>query len=257
MGGLVIFLAVLLVIAVISGLRVVDQYERGVVLRFGKLDSIKDAGLRFILPYGIDRMIKVDRRIATVDVPRQEVITRDNVTIGVDAVVYFNVKDVQKAVLEIQNFRQATMLYAQAVMRDVVGEVELDTLLSERDKLSEEIKKLVDVETDKWGINVDAIKIQNIELAQDMKRAMARQAETERERRAVIISAQGEKESATALAEAARILATAPGAMNIRTLETIEKIAPESSQKTMFVLPADLFESIKHFVPSAKDSTPK
>lgn len=247
MGGFVIIIVVLAAIAVISGLRVVDQYEKGVVLRFGKLNSIKEPGLRFILPYGIDRMIKVDLRIATVDVPRQEVITRDNVTIGVDAVVYFNVKNAQSAVLEIQNYTQATMLYAQAVMRDVVGEVELDALLSERDKLSEEIKKLVDVETDKWGINVDTIKLQNIELPQDMKRAMARQAETERERRAVIISAQGEKEAAKALSEAAAILAKAPGAMNIRTLETIEKIAPESSQKTMFVLPADLFESIKQF----------
>lgn len=241
------FIIILLLVAVVSGLRVVDQYEKGVVLRFGKLNSIKDAGLRFIMPYGIDRMIKVDMRIETVDVPRQEVITMDNVTIGVDAVVYFNVKDARQAVLDIQNYKSATVLYAQAVMRDIVGEVELDTLLSEREKLSQEIKKLVDIETDKWGINVDTIKIQNIELPQDMKRAMARQAETERERRSVIISAQGEKEAAKALSEAAAILATAPGAMNIRTLETIEKIAPEASQKTMFVLPADLFEAIKQF----------
>lgn len=243
-----IFLIILLVIAVISGLRVVDQYEKGIVLRFGKLNSIKNAGLRFILPYGIDRMIKVDMRIETIDVPRQEVITKDNVTIGVDAVVYFKVKDERKAVLDIQNFKQATMLYAQAVMRDVVGDVELDTLLSERDSLSEQIKKLVDVETDKWGIDVDTIKIQNIELPENMKRSMAKQAEAERERRAVIISAEGEKAAAQNLAEAAAILAQHPGAMNIRTLETIEKIAPEASQKTMFVLPADLFEAIKHYV---------
>lgn len=242
-----VFAVILLVIAILSGLRVVDQYERGVVLRFGKLNSIKGPGLRFILPYGIDRMIKVDMRIATVDVPRQEVITKDNVTIGVDAVVFFKVKDEKRAVLDIQNFRSATTLYAQAVMRDVVGNEELDTLLSERERLGEEIKKQVDVETDKWGIDVDTIKIQNIELPQDMKRAMAKQAEAERERRAVIINSQGEKQAAQTLAEAAAMLNKAPGAMNIRTLETIEKIAPEASQKTMFVLPADLFESIKQF----------
>lgn len=242
-----VFVAVLLVIAVVSGLRVVDQYEQGVVLRFGKLNGIKGPGLRFILPYGIDRMIKVDMRIATVDVPRQEVITKDNVTIGVDAVVFFRVKDEKRAVLEIQNFRAATTLYAQAVMRDVVGNEELDTLLSERERLGNEIKKQVDVETDKWGIDVDTIKIQNIELPQNMKRSMAKQAEAERERRAVIINAQGEKQAAQTLAEAAAMLNKAPGAMNIRTLETIEKIAPEASQKTMFVLPADLFETIKQY----------
>lgn len=241
--GIVFFGALILLVL---GIRVVDQYEKGIVLTFGKFTSMRNPGLTWIL-VGVQRMIKVDLRIATVDVQRQEVITKDNVTIGVDAVVYFRVQSAEKAVLDIQNFRAATILYAQAAMRDVVGNVELDTLLSERDKLSEDIKKIVDVETDKWGIDVDTIKIQNIELPQDMKRAMAKQAEAERERRAVIINASGEKSAAKELAEAAAILTTAPGAMNIRTLETIEKISSEPSQKSVFVLPADLFEAISMF----------
>jgi regulator of protease activity HflC (stomatin/prohibitin superfamily) len=230
----------------ISGIRIVDQYEKGLILTFGKFTSIREPGFRWVFPV-VQRMIKIDLRITTVDVQRQEVITKDNVTIGVDAVVYFRVVDTEKAVLAVQHYTSATVLYAQAAMRDVVGNVELDTLLSERDKLSEDIKKIVDEETDKWGIDVDTIKIQNIELPQDMKRAMAKQAEAERERRAVIINAEGEFAAAQKLSQAAAVLSKEPGAMNIRTLETLEKIAPEPSQKTVFVLPADVFEAIKHF----------
>lgn len=240
------FLFIASFVLLISGLRIVDQYERGVILTLGKYTSTRNPGLNWIFP-GIQRMFKVDLRIATVDVPRQEVITRDNVTIGVDAVVYFRVKNAEKAILDIQNFRTATVLYAQAAMRDVVGNVELDTLLSERDRLSEDIKKIVDIETDKWGIDVDTIKIQNIELPQDMKRAMAKQAEAERERRGVVITAEGEFTAAQKLADAANVLSSAPGAMNLRTLETIEKISTDPSQKTTFVLPADLFDAVNRF----------
>ncbi len=227
----------------LAGIRIIDQYEKGVVLTFGKYTGMRDPGFRWIFPFPpIQRMIKVDLRIETVDVTRQEVITKDNVTIGVDAVVYFRVADAAKAVLDIQNFRSASVLYAQAAMRDVVGNVELDTLLSERDQLSEDIKKIVDAETDKWGVDVDNIKIQNIELPQDMKRAMAKQAEAERERRAVVISAAGEKAAAKEIAEAAVILAKSPGAMNVRTLGTLEKISSEPSQKSTIIIPADLFD---------------
>lgn len=229
----------------IIGLRVVDQYERAVVLTLGKHTGTFRPGLKWIFP-GIQRMIKVDLRILTVDIPRQEVITKDNVTVNVDAVVYFQVKDADKAILQIQDFRRATSTYAQATMRDVVGEVDLDTLLTQRDQLGHDIKQIVDKFTDKWGIDVDTIKIQNIELPQDMKRAMAAQAEAERERRAVIITAEGEFVAAKKLAEAAKVLGTAPGAMNIRSLETLEKISSEKSQKSVFVLPADLFESFKN-----------
>lgn len=237
-----IIVAVLVLVAI--GLRVVDQYERAVILTLGKHTSTRKPGLTWIFP-GIQRMIKVDLRILTVDIPRQEVITKDNVTVNVDAVVYFKVKDADRAVLEIQNFSRATATYAQATMRDVVGEVDLDTLLTEREQLGKDIKQIVDVFTDKWGVDVDTIKIQNIELPQDMKRAMAAQAEAERERRAVIITAEGEHAAAEKLAAAAKILGTSPGAMNIRTLETLEKISNEKSQKTLFVLPADLVDSAK------------
>lgn len=239
-----VFFLIALIVLAISGLRVVDQYEKGVVLTLGKHTSTRKPGLTWIFP-GIQRMMKVDLRILTVDIPRQEVITKDNVTVNLDAVVYYQVSDADKATLDIQDFRKATLTYAQATMRDVVGEVDLDTLLTERDQLSQDIKVIVDKFTDKWGINVDTIKIQNIELPQDMKRAMAAQAEAERERRAVIINAEGEFTAATKLAEAAKVLATAPGAINIRTLATLEKISSEPSQKTTFVVPADLFDTIK------------
>lgn len=239
--ALFILLAVVLVIV---GLRVVDQYERGVILTLGKHTSTRSPGLTWIFP-GIQRMIKVDMRILTVDIPRQEVITRDNVTVNVDAVVYFKVKDADKAVLEIQSYQRATSTYAQATMRDVVGEVDLDTLLTQREQLGQDIKTIVDTFTDKWGIDVDTIKIQNIELPQDMKRAMAAQAEAERERRAVIITAEGEHAAAEKLAAAADVLGRVPGAMNIRTLETLEKISSEPSQKTLFVVPADLIDAVK------------
>lgn len=238
------FLILVAIILVLIGLRVVDQYERGVILTLGKHTSTRSPGLTWIFP-GIQRMIKVDLRILTVDIPRQEVITKDNVTVNLDAVVYYQVSDADKATLDIQDYRKATLTYAQATMRDVVGEVDLDTLLTERDQLSKDIKVIVDKFTDKWGINVDTIKIQNIELPQDMKRAMAAQAEAERERRAVIINAEGEFTAAKKLAEAAKVLTSSPGAINIRTLATLEKISSEPSQKTTFVVPADLFDTIK------------
>jgi len=238
-------LVIIVVVLLVLGLRVIDQYERGVVLTLGKHTSTRKPGLTWIFP-GAQRMIKIDLRILTVDIPRQEVITKDNVTVNVDAVVYFKVKDADKAVLEIQDFRRATSTYAQATMRDVVGEVDLDTLLTQRDQLGHDIKQIVDKFTDKWGIDVDTIKIQNIELPQDMKRAMAAQAEAERERRAVIITAEGEHAAAAKLAEAAKVLATAPGAMNIRTLETLEKISSEKSQKTVFVLPTELIDTFRN-----------
>lgn len=237
-------LIIAIIILAILGLRVVDQYERGVVLTLGKHTSTRGPGLTWIFP-GIQRMIKVDLRILTVDIPRQEVITQDNVTVNVDAVVYFQVKDADKAILQVQSFGRATTTYAQATMRDVVGEVDLDTLLTKRDQLSQDIKVIVDKFTDKWGIDVDTIKIQNIELPQDMKRAMAAQAEAERERRAVIITAEGEHAAAAKLAEAAKVLASAPGSMNLRTLETLEKISAEPSQKSTFLFPIELLDVLK------------
>lgn len=229
---------------ILIGLRIVDQYERGVVLTLGKYTGTKKPGLTWIL-VGVQKMIKVDLRITTIDIPQQEVITKDNVTVGINAAVYFRVDNAEKAVLEIQNFRHAVALYAQATLRDVIGGVELDFLLSERDKIAQEIKKIVDIATDPWGIEVSTIKIQDIELPADMKRVMARQAEAERERRAIIIQAEGEYIAAEKLSQAAKVLNSVPGGISLRTLQTIEKINPDPSKTVLFVLPIEFMEGIK------------
>ncbi|MDD2731632.1 MAG: slipin family protein [Candidatus Pacebacteria bacterium] len=233
-----------IVFFVLIGLRVVDQYERGVILTLGKYTGTRQPGLTWIL-IGVQRIIKVDLRIATVDIPQQEVITKDNVTVGINAVVYFRVDSAEKAVLEVQDFRHAVALYAQAALRDVIGGIELDFLLSERDKIAEEIKKIVDVATDPWGIDVSIIKIQDIELPADMKRVMAKQAEAERERRAIIIRAEGEYIASQKLSQAAQVLSSVPGGISMRTLQTIEKINPDPSKTVLFALPIEFMEGIK------------
>lgn len=237
----VIFWAVVITlgIVIISGIKVVNQYERGVVLTLGKFSGLRAPGLRIVIPI-IQKMTRVDIRSTPIDVPKQEVITKDNVTVGVDAVVYFRVIDAPKAVLETTNYIYATSQFAQAALRDVTGNVDMDDLLAKREEISQQIKSIVDAETDKWGIDVENVKIQNIELPQDMKRAMAKQAEAERERRAVIITAEGEKAAAQSVADAAAMLSKIPGGINIRTLQTLEKIAVEPSQKTLVVLPSEL-----------------
>jgi len=244
----------IIVFFILVGLRIVDQYERGVILTLGKYTSTRQPGLNWIL-VGIQRMIKVDLRIATVDIPQQEVITKDNVTVGINAVVYFKVDSAEKAVLEIQDFRHAVALYAQAALRDVIGGVELDFLLSERDKIAEEIKKIVDVATDPWGIDVSIIKIQDIELPADMKRVMAKQAEAERERRAIIVRAEGEYTAADKLSQAAQILSSVPGGISMRTLQTIEKINPDPSKTVLFALPIEFFEGLKTLANFLKSKT--
>ena len=242
-----VFLMVLAAGFVLSGIKIVNQYERGVVLTLGRFSGMRDPGLRIVVPI-FQQMIKVDIRTNTIDIPKQEVITSDNVTVNVDAVVYFRVSDAKKAVLEVTNYIYASSQFAQAALRDVTGNVELDSLLGKRDEVSKQIMEIVDVQTEKWGIDVESVKIQNIELPQDMKRAMAKQAEAERERRAVIITAEGEKAAAQAVADAAGMLTKIPGGINIRTLQTLEKIAVEPSQKTLFVLPADLTDAISRVV---------
>ncbi len=237
-------LVIIIAFVIITGIRIINQYERGVILTLGKYTGTRSPGLNIIIPI-IQVMKKVDVRSTPVDVPKQEVITKDNVTIGVDAVVYFRVISAEKAVLETTNYTYATAQFAQAALRDVVGNDELDELLSKRDEISQQIKKVVDSETDKWGIDVENVKIQNIELPQDMKRAMAKQAEAERERRAVIITAEGEKAAAQQVAEAAQMLSKVKGGVSIRTLQTLEKISVEPSQKSVFVLPVELLENLQ------------
>lgn len=245
MIALIIILAIILLI-VIPGVRIINQYERGVVLRLGKFSRILKPGFRVIIPY-IDHMVKVDVRITPMDIPKQEVITRDNVTVNVDAIVYFRVLDAAKAVLETTNYTYATSTFAQTALRDVTGNFDLDEILSKRDEISAQIREIVDAQTDKWGIDIENVKLQNIELPADMKRAMAKQAEAERERRAAIISAEGEKSAAAAVSEAARMLAQTPGGLNIRTLQTLEKISTDPSQKTVILLPSDLADGFSKF----------
>ena len=244
----VIFIIVLIFCAVIlPGFRVIRQFERGVVFTLGKFSGVRGPGLRIIVPY-FQTITRVDVRSTPIDVPKQEVITKDNVTVNVDAIVYFRVLDPAKALLETTNYVYATTNFAQAALRDITGNFELDELLSKRDEISAQIKTIVDKETDKWGIDIENVKLQNIELPADMKRAMAKQAEAERERRAAIIVADGEKASAQAVSDAANLLAKTPGGLQIRTLQTLEKISSDPSQKTVIVLPSDMKEVIKHHI---------
>ena len=240
------FIAVLAILGVIflSGIKIVNQYQRGVVLTLGRLTGVRQPGFRFIIPI-IQTVIMVDIRSTPIDVAKQEIITKDNVTAGVDAIVYFRVVDASKAVLETTNYVYATSQFAQAALRDVTGNFELDDLLSKRDEISTQIKEIVDKQTDQWGIDVEAVKIQNIELPSDMKRAMAKQAEAERERRSNIINAEGELAAAETLAEAAKIISSTPGAINLRTLNTVERISTEPSQKTTILFPVELLEAVK------------
>ncbi len=235
---------IFVVIFVLSGIKVINQYERGVVLTLGKFTGLRDPGLRIVIPV-FQRLIRVDIRSMPIDVAKQEIITKDNVTAGVDAIVYFRVINAPKAVLETTNYVYATSQFAQAALRDVTGNFELDELLSKREEISQQIKEIVDAQTDQWGIDVEAVKIQNIELPSDMKRAMAKQAEAERERRSNIINAEGERAAAETLAEAARIIAGTPGALNLRTLNTIERISTEPSQKTTMLFPIELIDAVR------------
>ncbi len=237
--AILVFAVLVLALIIIPGIRIINQYERGVVLRLGKYSRTLDPGFRVIIPY-LDKMHKIDIRTITMDIPKQEVITRDNVTVNVDAVVYARVIDAKKATLEIADYRHATATFAQTALRDVTGNFDLDEILSKRDEISSRIREIVDTQVDKWGIDIESVKLQNIELPSDMKRAMAKQAEAERERRAAIISAEGEKSAAAAVAEAAHMLNNTPGGISIRTLQTLEKISSDPSQKTVILLPTDL-----------------
>lgn len=244
MEGFIVFLLIIIGFVIVFGIKVINQYERGVVLTLGKFTGIRQPGLRFVVPV-IQRVIRVDVRSMPIDVSKQEIITRDNVTAAVDAVVYIRVVDTEKAVLETTNYVLATSQFAQAALRDVTGNVDLDDLLSKREDISMQIKQIVDTQTDQWGVDVESVRIQNIELPQELKRAMAKQAEAERDRRATIINADGEKVAAQNLADAAAIFAKTPGALNLRTLSTLERISTEPSQKTMFLFPVELIDALR------------
>ncbi len=246
MEGLIGFLFIGGITLLIAGLRIIDQYEKGIILTLGKFTGMRSPGLNWIFP-GIQRMIKVDLRLATIDIPSQEVITKDNVTIKVDAVVYFKVVIPEKAILDVQNFRVATAQFAQAALRDIIGQEDLDTLLSDRSRISVQIKLIVDEATEPWGIDVETVNIQNVELPQDMKRVMSKQAEAEREKRSVITKASGELEASSDLAEAARKLGATPGALHLRTLTTLNDLSSDQSNTVIFAIPLEVlraFESV-------------
>jgi len=234
------------VLLLLSGIKIINQYERGVVLTLGKYSYTLQPGLKIIVPI-IQRVIKVDIRITTIDIPKQEVITRDNVPVGINAVVYVQVENPEAAVLKIQDYYYAVMQYAQTALRDVVGGVELDAVLTEREKIAEQIKQLVDKETAEWGVNVTAIKMQDIELPADMKRVMAKQAEAERERRATIIRAQGEMSASENLKKAMQNM-SASGAISLRTLQTIEAAGNKAGNTVVFALPTEVLAGLKKLI---------
>ncbi len=238
-SGIIVAIVFLLFILSLS-LKVLQEYERGVVFRLGRLLKAKGPGLIILIPF-IDRMEKVDLRVIAHDVPSQDIITRDNVSVKVNAVVYLKVIDPVKAVVEVENYFYATSQLAQTKLRDVLGQVELDDLLSNRDEINERLQAILDEQTDPWGIKVNAVELKHVDLPPEMVRAMARQAEAERERRAKIISAEGELQASTKLAEAAEVLAKNPYSLQLRYLQTLVEIASEKNfTTTIFPLPIDL-----------------
>lgn len=243
---ILIGVGVFLFLLVLSSIKIIDQYERGVVLSLGVYSYTLSPGLKLIIPV-IQRMIRVDLRITTSDIPSQEVITKDNVPVGINAVVYYQVERPEDAVLKIQDYGYAVTQYAQTALRDVIGAVELDMLLTEREKLAEQIKAIVDKETAEWGVNVTAIKMQDIELPADMKRVMAKQAEAERERRATIIRAQGELSASENLKKAMENM-SASGGISLRTLQTIEATTANPANTIIFALPTEILAGLKEFI---------
>jgi len=241
--GSVIFLVIIVIIILMASIRVVTEYERGVIFRLGRLVGAKGPGLFFLIPI-VDRMVKVSLRTMNFDVQPQEVITKDNVPVKVNAVVYFRIIDPSKSVVEVENYRFATLQIAQTTLRGVVGEAELDELLSQREKLNERLQTIIDEQTDPWGIKVSVVELKELEIPDTMKRAMARQAEVERERRAKIINAQGEYQAAEKLSQAAEIIGRHPQAIQLRYLQTLSDIATEQNSTIIFPLPINLLEAL-------------
>jgi len=235
------FLLFLIIAFLISAIRILNEYERGVIFRLGRVIKTKGPGLIILIPV-IDKIKKIDLRIVTLDVPSQDIITRDNVSIKVSAVVYFRVLDSRKAVIEVENFLFATSQLAQTTLRSVCGQAELDELLAERDKINAKIQEILDLDTEPWGIKVSKVEVKEIDLPDEMKRAMAKQAEAERERRSKVINAEGEFQAARKLADAANIINKAPAALQLRYLQTLREVATENNSTTLFPIPIDLFK---------------
>ncbi|MDO9513232.1 MAG: slipin family protein [Elusimicrobiota bacterium] len=235
-------LAVIVVIILVNAVRIVKEYERGVIFRLGRLVGARGPGLFFLIP-GIEKMDKIDLRVITLDVPSQEVITKDNVPVKVNAVCYFRVMDPEKAIVEIEDFVMATSQISQTTLRSVIGQADLDEVLSSRNKINTELQKIIDQATDPWGIKVSRVEIKDVQLPADMQRAIARQAEAERDRRAKVIHAQGEFEASVKLTEAAKIIDQSPSAIQLRYLQTLTEIATENNSVTVFPVPIDILKA--------------
>ncbi|MBI4287248.1 MAG: slipin family protein [Chloroflexi bacterium] len=240
---LIIGIIIVLLIIIPATVKIVFQYEAGVIFRLGRLAATKKPGLRLIIPF-VDRMRKIDTRVVTLDVPAQEVITRDNVTLKVNAVVYFRVLHPETAVVEVFDFRVATFQFAQTTLRNVLGQSDLDELLAQREKLNTRLREIIDAGTEPWGIKVSMVEIKDVELPQTMQRAMAAQAEAERERRGKVIHADGEFQASQRLADAAAIISSQPGALQLRYLQTLTTISTDKTNTVIFPLPIDILTAL-------------
>ena len=242
---------ILLVFFLASAIRILNEYERGVIFRLGRVIAAKGPGLIILIPI-VDKIVKVSLRLVAMDVDPQDVITRDNVSVKVNAVIYFRVMDPVKGIIEVENYMYATSQLAQTTLRSVCGQAELDELLSEREKINSQLQEILDTHTDPWGIKVSTVEVKHIDLPQEMQRAMAKQAEAERERRAKVINAEGEYQAATRLADAATIIGEHPMALQLRYLQTLREISAESNSTTVFPIPIDLFKPFLSLVEKVK-----
>ena len=238
----VVIIVVLLFMLATASIKIVQEYERGVIFRLGRLMGARGPGLFFIIP-GVESMRKVDLRIVTLEVPAQEAITRDNVTVKVNAVVYFRVVSAEDAVVKVLDYIRATSLIAQTSLRSILGQSDLDHLLAERDKINQELQRVIDEQTDAWGVKVTSVEVRDVELPQSMQRAMARQAEAEREKRAKIIHAEGEFSASQQLAAAAQVIGSQPATLQLRYLQTLTEIAAEKNSTIVFPLPIDILQA--------------
>jgi regulator of protease activity HflC (stomatin/prohibitin superfamily) len=241
------YIIIVFILIILISIKQINQYERGVLFSFGKFSAIIEPGWRIVLPI-VQSYKKIDIRTKAVDVPDQNAITRDNVSVRVNAVIYYFVNDASKAMLEVEDFQYAISQYAQTTMRNIVGEVTLDELLSSRDKIADRIREIVDVETDEWGLKVKNVELKDVSLPQELERTIGKQAEAEREKRAVIITSEGELAAAQNMASAAKILAETPGALHLRTLQSINDMSSDQSNTVVYMVPVEALKALEGFM---------
>ncbi|MDD3733064.1 MAG: slipin family protein [candidate division Zixibacteria bacterium] len=244
---ILVFIIFFVLILLFNMIKVLKEYERGVIFRLGRLIGAKGPGLIILIPV-VDKMVRVDLRIITYDIPPQDVITKDNVSVKVNAVLYFQVLDANKAIVSVANYFEATSQIAQTTLRSVLGQVELDDLLANREKINAELQQIIDDQTEPWGVKVTVVEVKNVDLPEQMTRAIARQAEAERERRSKVIHADAEYQASQKLADAAKVIATAPNAMQLRFLQTLVEVSAEKNSTLIFPVPIDLLESLKGYL---------